>query len=136
MRFSRIGGPSAAVRLSRQPAQSSKGTGEHPEHVAESIEEVVALENRDRFLGKRIDYVLRVVEYAPPAVLDMKSVAGPIPMHVTYRFDPHPDGTLASIRIRGDASGYYRLAGPLMTRTVRRNIRKDLRDLERRLTSS
>jgi hypothetical protein len=88
------------------------------------------------FLGKRIDYVLRVVEYAPPAVLDMKSVAGPIPMHVTYRFDPHPDGTLASIRIRGDASGYYRLAGPLMTRTVRRNIRKDLRDLERRLTSS
>jgi hypothetical protein len=77
-----------------------------------------------------------VVEYAPPAVLDMKSVAGPIPMHVTYRFDPHPDGTLASIRIRGDASGYYRLAGPLMTRTVRRNIRKDLRDLERRLTSS
>jgi len=88
------------------------------------------------FLGKRIDYVLRVVEYAPPAVLDVKSVAGPIPMHVTYRFDPHPDGTLASIRIRGDASGYYRLAGPLMTRTVRRNIRKDLRDLERRLTSS
>ena len=88
------------------------------------------------FLGKRIDYVLRVEEYAPPTVLDMRSVAGPMPMHVTYRFDEHPDGTLASIRVRGDASGYYRLAGPLMTRTVRRNIRKDLRDLERRLTSS
>lgn len=87
------------------------------------------------FLRKRIDYVLRVVEHRPPEVLDMKSVAGPIPMHVTYRFDEHPDGTLASIRIRGDASGYYRLAGPLMALQVRSSIRKDLRDLERRLTS-
>lgn len=85
------------------------------------------------FLRKRIDYVLEVVGYDPPALLDMKSVAGPMPMHVTYRFDPHPDGTLASIRVRGDTSGYYRLAGPLMARQVRSNIRKDLRDLERRL---
>lgn len=86
------------------------------------------------FLGKRIDYVLRVREHRPPEVLDMTSVAGPIPMHVTYRFDPHPDGTLASIRVRGDASGYYRVAGPLMSLMVRNNLRKDLRDLQRRLT--
>lgn len=88
------------------------------------------------FLRKRIDYVLRVVEYRPPEVLDMRSVAGPFPMHVTYRFEEHPDGTLASIRIRGDAGGYYRLAGPLMALQVRSSIRKDLRDLERRLSSS
>jgi len=87
------------------------------------------------FLRKRIDYVLRVVGYEPPTLLDMKSVAGPFPMHVTYRFDPHPDGTLASIRIRGDASGYYRLAGPLMALQVRGSIRKDLRDLHRILTA-
>jgi hypothetical protein len=88
------------------------------------------------FLGKRIDYVLRVVGYEPPTLLDMKSVAGPIPMHVTYRFDPHPDGTSASIRIRGDAGGYYRLAAPLMARKVSSSIRKDLRDLERHLCGS
>jgi len=86
------------------------------------------------FLRKRIDYVLRVEQYEPPTVLDMRSVAGPFPMHVTYRFQTHPDGTLASIRIRGDASGYYRLAGPLMALQVRSSIRKDLRDLERRLS--
>jgi hypothetical protein len=86
------------------------------------------------FLGKRIDYVLEVTGYDPPTLLDMTSVAGPMPMHVTYRFDPHPTGTLASIRVRGDASTYYRLAGPLMAVMVRRNIGKDLRDLEDRLT--
>jgi hypothetical protein len=42
------------------------------------------------FMGRRIDYVLRVVGYEPPAMLDMESVAGPFPMRVTYRFDPHP----------------------------------------------
>jgi hypothetical protein len=86
------------------------------------------------FLRKRIDYVLRVVGYEPPELLDMKSVAGPMPMHVTYRFEKHRDGTLASIRIRGDASGFYKLAGPLMALQVRSSIRKDLRDLERVLT--
>lgn len=86
------------------------------------------------FLGKRIDYVLEVTGYDPPGLLDMTSVAGPMPMHVTYRFDPHPAGTLASIRVRGDASTYYRVAGPVMGLMVRRNLGKDLRDLAARLT--
>lgn len=87
------------------------------------------------FLGKRIDYVLRVAAYEPPRLLDMVSVAGPMPMHVTYAFTPRTDGgTLARIRVRGDASGHYRLAAPLMGRRVRSSLVKDLRDLERRLS--
>ncbi|HSE70294.1 MAG TPA: SRPBCC family protein [Nocardioidaceae bacterium] len=86
------------------------------------------------FLGKRIDYVLEVVGHEPPRLLDMRSVAGPMPMHVTYRFDEHPSGTLASIRVRGDASTYYRIAGPVMAAMVGRNLGKDLRDLESHLT--
>lgn len=85
------------------------------------------------FLGRRIDYVLAVVEHQPPHLLDMKSVAGPMPMHVTYRFDPHGTGTLASIRVRGDASAFYRIGEPVMRKMVGSNIRKDLRDLEHRL---
>ncbi|MET8450765.1 SRPBCC family protein [Streptomyces sp. NPDC005209] len=85
------------------------------------------------FLGRRIDYVLRVAGYDPPGLLDMVSVAGPMPMHVTYTFDPHPEGTLARIRVRGDAGALYRLAAPVMARKVRSSITKDLRDLERRL---
>ncbi|MEV4918608.1 SRPBCC family protein [Streptomyces tirandamycinicus] len=85
------------------------------------------------FLGKRIDYVLRVAAYEPAGLLDMVSVAGPMAMHVTYTFTPHPRGTLARIRVRGDARGYYRLAAPVMARQVRSSLAKDLRDLERRL---
>lgn len=86
------------------------------------------------FLGKRIDYVLRVAAYEPLRLLDMVSVAGPMPMHVTYTFEPRRNGTLARIRVRGEAGGYYRLAAPLMARKVRGSIGKDLEDLERLLT--
>ena len=85
------------------------------------------------FLGRRIDYVLRVAAYEPPRLLDMVSVAGPMPMHVTYTFEPHPRGTLARIRVRGGEGGFYRLAAPLLGRQVRTNLVKDLRDLEARL---
>lgn len=88
-----------------------------------------------KFLGKRIDYVLKVIAHDPPALLEMRSVAGPFPMEVTYRFDRDARGTRASIRVRGDASGSYRLARPLMAAIVRRNLRKDLRDLERMLST-
>jgi hypothetical protein len=85
------------------------------------------------FLARRIDYVLRVASYEPARPLDMVSMAGPMPMHVTYAFEPHPPGTLAR-RMRGGPGGFYRLAAPLPARQVRSSIGKDLRDLERRLT--
>ncbi|MGR4880497.1 SRPBCC family protein [Streptomyces sp. LARHCF249] len=85
------------------------------------------------FLGKRIDYVLRVARHDPERLLDMVSVAGPMPMHVTYTFDPHPEGTRARIRVRGGGGGFYRLAAPLMASKVRSSLTKDLRDLELRL---
>lgn len=87
-----------------------------------------------RFLGKRIEYVLRVAAYEPPRLLDMVSVEGPMPMHITYSFTRHAHGTLARIRVRGDATGHYRFsryAEPLMARKVCSSIAKDLRNLER-----
>ncbi|MDT9696888.1 SRPBCC family protein [Streptomyces sp. P17] len=85
------------------------------------------------FLGRRIDYVLRVAAYDVPWLLAMVSVAGPMPMRVTYAFAQHPRGTLARIHVRGGPGGLARLVAPLMARQVRANLGKDLRDLERRL---
>ncbi|WP_319749311.1 hypothetical protein [Streptomyces sp. AK02-04a] len=86
------------------------------------------------FLGRRIDYVLRVTAHEPPRLLDMIAAAAPIPMHVTYTFEAHPRGTLAGIRVRGGPRGLLRLAAPLVSRQVRSSLTKDLHALERRLT--
>ena len=88
-----------------------------------------------RFLGKRIEYVLGVVEYDPESLLAMKSVKGPFPMDVSYRFDEAADGTLAQIHVQGEASGFFRLASPMLARAVKRSITKDLKLLKRLLES-
>ena len=89
-----------------------------------------------RFLGKRIEYVLEVVEYDPGSLLVMKSVKGPFPMEVSYRFQETPGGTLAQIHVQGEAGGFYtKIAGPVMSRAVKRSITKDLKTLKRELES-
>jgi uncharacterized membrane protein len=79
------------------------------------------------FLGKRIEYVNEVVEHEPGRRLAMRSVQAPFPMSVVYEFEDGGAGTtLMRIRAGGDASGFYRLAGPLVSRAVRRSIARDL----------
>lgn len=78
------------------------------------------------FLGKRIDYVNEVTRLEPGSLLEMRSVKSPFPMIVTYAFDDHPGGTEASIHVQGDPSALFRLAGPLMSRQVRKSIQGDL----------
>ncbi|MET8541954.1 SRPBCC family protein [Kitasatospora sp. NPDC004799] len=83
-----------------------------------------------RFLGRSFSYVLRVARHDPPTVLDLVCVAGPMPMRVTFTFEPTQSGTFARIRVRGGP----RLVGPLMARRVRAALIADLRALEARLT--
>ncbi|MFI1761136.1 hypothetical protein ACH41H_03550 [Streptomyces sp. NPDC020800] len=52
----------------------------------------------------------------------MVSVAGPMPIHVTYSFDAHPRGTLARIRVRGESGPLCRPAAPVMAGEVRSSI--------------
>jgi hypothetical protein len=59
----------------------------------------------------------------------MRSVKAPFPMRVVYEFEDANGGTRMRIRVSGDASGFYRLGGPLLAPAVRRSIAGDLRRL-------
>ena len=85
------------------------------------------------FLGRRFEYVNEVTELAPGERLAMRSVAGPFPMRVTYEWEDAGGETRMRIRASGDASRFYRLAGPLLGRAVRRGIAGDLARLKREL---
>ena len=82
------------------------------------------------FLGRRIEYV-NEVDRLDESVLEMHSVKGPFPMHITYTFDEDSAGTIARIRVQGDATGFFRLAAPLLAAQVRRSIRRDVNNLKR-----
>jgi hypothetical protein len=88
-----------------------------------------------RFLGKRIEYVNEIEVYEPPERLVMRSVKAPFPMTVTYEFEAVDGGTRMRIATGGDASGFYRLAGPLLNRQVERGVTADLDRLKEILES-
>jgi uncharacterized membrane protein len=91
---------------------------------------------RAAFLGRKIEYVNEVVAFVPGERLEMQSVKGPFPMHITYEFADHDDGrTRVNIRVRGEASGFFKLASPLLAGSVRRNVSRDLARLKRILES-
>jgi hypothetical protein len=90
--------------------------GEPPVRVGSRVRRVAS------FLGRRVEYVNEILAL-DDRTLDMRSVKAPFPMHITYRFEPAPEGgTTVSNRVRG---GGPRLFNPL----VRRNVQRDLERL-------
>ncbi len=83
-----------------------------------------------KFLGRRIEYINEVIEYDPGVRLVMKSVTGPFPMTVSYKFEEAEGGTLARIHVRGEGEGFFKLAAPVLARLVRRSIMRDLETLK------
>lgn len=87
------------------------------------------VERRVRFMGREFGYEYAVIEADGDRFVVMQ-VDRPFPMHIRYELQPLGDRTRASIRATGDASGFFRLAGPLLDGMVRRNIQSDLDQLK------
>jgi hypothetical protein len=85
-----------------------------------------------RFAGKPIEWLMHVEAFEPARHVGMRSIRGPFPMQVDYRLEPIEGArTRASIRIRGETAGPYRLPGPLLSFMVRRSVSGDLKRLRR-----
>jgi carbon monoxide dehydrogenase subunit G len=104
---------------------SVRTLGDGPVRPGTRVERVAS------FLGRRIEYVNEIVELVPDERLVMRSVKAPFPMEVRYELQDEGDGTRMRIRATGDATGFYRIAGPLLAAAVRRGIEKDLDELEK-----
>jgi uncharacterized membrane protein len=105
---------------------SVRVVGDGPVGVGTRVERMAS------FLGRKIEYVNEIDTYDPPSRLAMHSVKAPFPMTVVYEFETSgADQTLARIRAGGDAGGFYNVAGPLLSRMVRRGIARDLEQLRK-----
>ena len=89
-----------------------------------------------RFMGRRIDYVLRVKQYIPDRLMVMESVRAPFQMGVTYGVEPDRSGSRVSPRVTGGYGLLMRLAQPIMSRQIKRSLEADLRHLRGRLEAN
>ena len=89
-----------------------------------------------RFMGRRIDYVLRVVQHIPDRLLVMESVKAPFPMGVTYGVEPDGSGSRVRLQVTGGYGWLMRLARPIVSRQVKRSLEADLRHLRGQLENA
>ncbi len=93
------------------------------------------VERVSKFLGRQFGYLVQVVAASGDDFVEMR-VEEPFPMWIRYELEDATEGTRASIRTRGDATGFFRLAAPFMGRMVRRSIENDLALLREYLEAS
>ena len=85
-----------------------------------------------RFLGRTLSYTYEVVEHDPGERFVMRTAQGPFPMETIYTWeDTGPRTTRMTLRNRGEPSGFWKVAAPMMAQAIRRANGKDLAELKR-----
>lgn len=90
------------------------------------------------FLGKDVDYILKIDELKNNTSLSMESIKGPFPMKVRYEIEPgelkEPEDDepycIVRIQIKGESKGYFMFIDRLLSIMVSSNIRGDLQTLK------
>ncbi len=89
-----------------------------------------------RFLGRRVMSTFQVVEWDPPHRVTIETLESSFPIRVTRTVASlGPSRSRASAYVAGDASGFFRIAEPMMRWMVRRSVAADYRRLKSRLES-
>jgi len=83
------------------------------------------------FLGRRLAYTYEVTELVPGERFVQRTMEGPFPMETTYTWEDNPaGGTRMRLRNRGEPSGFWSFAAPVIASAMRRANQKDLAQLK------
>jgi uncharacterized membrane protein len=83
-----------------------------------------------KFLGRQIVSTFEVLEYEPGCMVKASSTSGSFPITFTRIVEAAGDGAHVSAVVEGDASGFFKLAEPLLARMVQRSVKADYRNLK------
>jgi uncharacterized protein YndB with AHSA1/START domain len=83
-----------------------------------------------KFLGRRMESTMRIEAYEPPSRFALQVTSGPVPFHVEQTVEPEGSGSRVSVTIEGEPGGFFKLADPLVERSVRRELDGNLATLK------
>ena len=107
----------------------SRMTSDGPVEKGSTLVEVL------RFLGKRIETECEVTEYEPDSRIAFTMIAGPNKGAHERTFESVEGGTRVTLLTRGDSSGLFKLADPVLKRMGTRQMAADLAILKELLES-
>lgn len=83
-----------------------------------------------RLMGREMDNELEVVAFDPPRRLTLRSLGGPVKLTIDHELAAVDGGTRLTIVASGKPGGVMKLAGPMIERTAREEIRGDFARLK------
>jgi uncharacterized protein YndB with AHSA1/START domain len=98
--------------------------GEGPMRAGSTVRE------KRKFLGRRMESTMEVLEYEPPRRFKIKASSGPVPFEVTNTLSAAGGATRIDAVLEGEPGGFFRLAEPLVARAVARELRNNLETLK------
>ncbi len=107
---------------------STRWNGNGPIDVGSTYDQVAT------FLGRRIESTFEVLEYEPGRRIKASSTGGSFPITFTRIVEPQEDGSRVSAIIEGDASGFFKVAEPILKRLVQRSVDGDYQNLAARFS--
>jgi hypothetical protein len=87
-------------------------------------------------MGREIRSSFEVTEFEPGRLIRIVTTESSFPIDVTRSVDPVGDESKVSAIVRGDSSGFFKLAEPVMKRMVKRSVDGDYARLKSLLESN
>ena len=88
-----------------------------------------------KMMGLQVKQDFTVTECIPDRVYAARSTSGPVPMESRYVLEEASGATEVHVSTTTDLSGVMKMAGPLLTRKLRKQMREDHENLKRYLES-
>jgi hypothetical protein len=95
-----------------------------PVHTGTEIHEVRKL------LGRKIESIVEVTELEQDRVFAGRVRSGPVPWEFRYTFESADGATRVDFHMEGEPGGFFRLAEPLVVRTVEKQLESDFSTLK------
>ncbi len=95
-----------------------------PVHKGTEIHEVRKL------LGRKIESAVEVTEFEPDQLFGGRVRSGPVPWQFRYTLEGEDGSTRVNFHMEGEPGGFFRLAEPLVVRTVQKQLENDFSTLK------
>jgi uncharacterized membrane protein len=83
-----------------------------------------------KLLGRRLELNCEITAYEPPRLYEFQLLNGPLRGRMRFTLVSEGQGTRVTQVLEGESGGFFKLADPILTRTVQKQLGADLEALK------
>ena len=88
-----------------------------------------------RFLGRKIEQIVEITDLDPNQWYGFRTVTGPIQSEGGFRLEPEGGGTRINFEFKAAPGSFFKLAEPIVARSLKNNMDAALYDIKAALES-